>query len=71
MYTHLHGFIPVTKNDNIFFWIGFSKKEFINNIKEMGKKNKLKKFDGDIIYEINCYFSQYKDIEELKIYKSN
>lgn len=69
--THLHGFIPVTKNDNIFYWIGFSKNEFINKIKEMGKKNKLKKFVGDIIYDIVCNFSQYEDIEELKIYRND
>ena len=71
MYTHLHGFIPVTKNDNIFFWIGFSKNEFINKIKEMGKNKKLKRFEGDIIYEISCNLSQCKDIEDLKIYRSN
>lgn len=54
LYTHIHGFIPVTKSGNIFRWIGYTKEEFVHKMIEMSQKAKLEKFDGDIIYELYC-----------------
>lgn len=55
-YTRTRGFITVTKSDNIFYWIGFSKKEFINKLIKTGKNKQVEKFNGDIIYEIDPNF---------------
>jgi hypothetical protein len=54
--THLHGFFPETKNNNLHRWLKYSREEFLNNLIEASKNQKVEKFIGDIIYEIDPDF---------------
>jgi len=42
MVTFLHGFIAINKTHNIFNWIGYDYKEFLDIIDAMGKSTKVK-----------------------------
>lgn len=53
MYTWIHGFLPVTKSENLFNWIGKDCEEFLERVMEMSKINKLEKITDDRKADLN------------------
>jgi hypothetical protein len=43
MYTHIHGFMPITTSQNLFNWIGNTKEDFFRKIKECATGKHLEK----------------------------
>lgn len=43
MYTHIHGFMSITTSKNLFNWIGHTKEEFFQKIKECAEGKHLEK----------------------------
>lgn len=53
MYTWVHGFLSVTRSENLFNWIGEDCNEFLNRVYAMSKKNSLKKIERKIKVNLN------------------
>ena len=51
LYTYIHGFLSVTKSQNLFNWIGHTKEEFFANIEYMHTHKSIEKKSGKLILE--------------------
>jgi hypothetical protein len=43
LYTHIHGFLPITKTSGLFNWVGKDEQQFVNLIEKYGRGEKIEK----------------------------